>query len=213
MAFPTIVSSSGMQSSGTTSPHSAAIPSPCNSGNLIVILVAIPNSTSISTPTGFSQVYEGSVLSGHRFAVFKKISDGTEGGTNVSFTGGAIRSHNAVYVLGNISGAVEISTATAYSEFPNPPSITPTWTVDTLYLAFCSDLYGISNPSAAPSGYSGYSELESGSAIDSAVAYKTGSGTEDPGTFTAGAAASWMAATIAIKSATAANNLFFGSNF
>lgn len=212
MTFPTIVSSSGMQSSGTTSPHSAAIPSPCNSGNLIVILVAIPSSTSISTPTGFTQVYEGSVLSGHRFAVFKKISDGTEGGTNASFTGGATRSHNAVYVLSSISGDVEISTATSGSGSPNPPSITPTWTVDTLYLAFGSDVSGITNPSAAPSGYSGYSELEHIS-IDSEVAYKTGSGTEDPGTFTAGGSVAWMAATIAIKSATPTNNLFFGSNF
>lgn len=196
MGFPGVVSSSGMQTSGTTSPHNAAIPSPCNAGDLIVLLVAIPNTTNISTPTGFSQVYQATVLSGHRFAVFKKVADGSEGGTTVSFTGGSTRSHNCVFVLSDCAGDVEVVTSTAIS-VANPPSINPTWSTESMYIAFCSDGAGGVNPSAAPSGYSGYSELEH-AAMDSAVAYKTGSGVEDPGNFSS-SSASHMAATIAIK--------------
>ncbi len=214
MTYPTIVSSTGMSSAGNSSPYSVTLPSPINAGNTIVVVLEIANAAiAITPPAGWTEILDASPGAATRLGVYTKTADGTEDGTSISFTNGSTgECKYQAYALDSTTGSVE--TATGYTSWGanDPPSITPSWSGDTLYLA---SIFGNSggNPSAAPSGYSGYSEHENASG-DAAIAYKTGSGTENPGAFTASSAI-WANLTVAIQgsTATAANNIFFGCNF
>lgn len=214
MTYPTIVSSTGMSSAGNSSPYSVTLPSPINAGNTIVVVLEIANGIAITPPAGFTEKLDASPGLGARIGVYTKTADGTEDGTSISFTNGSTgECKYQAYALDSTTGSVE--TATGYTSFGanDPPSITPSWSGDTLYLAAIFNTGGSGNPSAAPSGYSGYSEHENAIG-DAAIAYKTGSGTENPGAFTASSAI-WANLTVAIQgsTATAANNIFFGCNF
>lgn len=211
MAYPSIVSSTGMSSAGNSGTYSITLPATINAGNTILIVMGITNALAITPPAGYTEVLDISPGTGSRLGVYKKTADGTEDGTSVSFTIGSSGQCNyQAYALDSTDGTVE--TETYYVSFGanDPPSITPSWSGDTLYLAgIFGGSYG--NPSAAPSGYSGYSEQEN-ALQDSAIAYKTGSGTENPGAFTA-SSANWACLTVAIKGAVSRRKatLFAGS--
>lgn len=207
MAYPNIVSSTGMSSAGKTGTSSVTLPTVYN-GNLLVIILLVKHHGVITPPAGWTEKLDTSPGSGTRVGVYSKVSDGTEGGTSVSFSNGAGECKYQVYALSKTTGDIETATNYTYFGTGDPPSISPTWTTDTLYLAAIISSNG--NPSAAPSGYSGYSEHENVDG-DAAIAYKTGSGTEDPGSFTASSEA-WACLTVAIKGAKNLNTLFIGTN-
>lgn len=201
-----------MSSAGNTGTYSVTLPSTVNAGNTLVVVLGIMSAPAITPPAGWTEKLDTSPGTGTRLGVYTKTADGTEGGTSISFTNSSSgECKYQAYALGSTTGSVE--TATGFTSFGanDPPSITPSWSGDTLYLAAIFGTGG--NPSAAPSGYSGYSEHENASG-DAAIAYKTGSGTENPGAFTA-SSSTWASLTVAIQgsTATAANNIFFGCNF
>lgn len=199
MAYPGIVSSTGMSSAGNAGTYSITLPATINAGNTILIVMGIANGAAITPPAGFTETLDVSPGTGWRLGVYKKTADGTEGGTSVSFSNGSSGQCNyQAYSLDSTDGTVE--TATYFTSFGanDPPSITPSWSGDSMYLAAIFGS-GSGNPSAAPSGYSGYTEQETASS-DSAIAYKTGTGAENPGAFTASSTA-WACLTVAIKGA------------
>ncbi len=202
-----------MSSAGNSGTYSVTLPSPINAGNTIVVVLGIMSANAITPPAGWTEKLDTAPGTG-RLGVYTKTADGTEDGTSISFTNGSTgECKYQAYALDSATGSVE--TATGYTSFGanDPPSITPSWSGDTMYLAAIFNPGGNGNPSAAPSGYSGYSEHENAIG-DAAIAYKTGSGTENPGAFTA-SSSTWANLTVAIQgsTATAANNLFFGCNF
>jgi hypothetical protein len=93
------------------------------------------------------------------------------------------------------------------STAPNPPSLTPSWgAADTLWLAVTGWSEGTITASAFPTNYTNTGQNGTGVAGSEGVSIGWGfrelnAASEDPGTFTLGSAANWVAFTIAIRPA------------
>jgi len=217
MPAPSIVSTTGQAATTGANGKDVTLPATINAGNTIVIVASTTydNTYSLSGFTLVARVY-GSSYSGRNCHVFKKTADGTEGGTTVTMSGGAgaVIGTYVAYALDSASGDVEATFADlGFTVANNPPSISPSWGAAPGLCASFVASTSSGNPSAAPSGYTGYSEYES-AAQDGASAYKEiSASSEDPGSFTASNSA-WICATVAIKGAASQfNNLLFGSPF
>jgi hypothetical protein len=92
------------------------------------------------------------------------------------------------------------------STAPNPPSLTPSWGSDkTLWLVASHSSAGssVSYPTNYSNGVTGYSGIDNAYHVRTAGAERTLEATsEDPGAFTLGSSATWVANTVAVLGAT-----------
>ncbi len=217
MTFPSIESTTGNAATSGANGKTVTLPATITAGNKLVVIISTTYDYTYSASgwTLIGRSYDGTYTL-RNCHVFTKTADGTEDGTTVEFIGGVglVSGHYVAFSIQNANDVEAAFVAMGYSAKANPANISPSWgAADGLCIAFA--ISGTSgNPTAAPSGYSGYSELENTSSCDSASAYKQiTASSEDPGEFTC-SNSTWLCATVAIKgSIVVSNSLFFGSNF
>lgn len=138
MTFPSVTatSTSTLATDGTT--HTVTIPA-VSSGNLILIATGINGNPGITEPSGFTFQKE---LSGSNcvYALFAKVSDGSEAGTVTFTTDASEESSHCVYVIdswfGSLAGVETSTGATGNSDTPASGSLSPSWGADdNLYIA------------------------------------------------------------------------------
>lgn len=220
MAFPVVEETSTYGSGGNTSSPSIPMPTgPFDSGDLLVMVVnADDANTTQTTPTGWTLLGNSTAGTGSLAArgyVYAKLSDGTEGGTNVSVTLSASRGvAGLVWRISGVYGTDVASTvAIAAATIPlnaNPASATaPQGAGDNLFLAIAFNGDDAIEYTAAPTGYSGLITDSGGASAGDAVgvggAQKTStSASDDPDAFTPASAPSYdYSTTLAISPAAA----------
>jgi len=204
MAFPTIESITDSNDSGTKY-TSVDMPANVDEGDLLIILTAIYNAGTATTPTGWTKLYG----TGNITIVYAKVATGTEGGTSVTIhtTGYANTTSKVMRIKnwdGNIDGVEATGAFNTNSTTPNPPSETASWGAkDNLWIA-CLALDNSRTVSSYPTNYSnGESATNNGATVGLAKRERN-IATEDPGSYTISSSSySWMG-TIVIKPAAAA---------
>ena len=214
MAFPTIAAGNTSTELVAVTTHGAYMPATVNAGELLLIKISTGGEPVIIMPAGWENAYTPVVFTSVSIACFKKIADGTEGGTTVNFTtedsGGSPllvkSSHIACAItgwVGDLAGVVSGSAVTANSATPNPPSVTATWAGgDNLFLAQMS-MHRTAAITGYPTNYTtNQTEISTGSAgQDSIVAMATralAANSDDPDTFSAAIARRSIAQTLVI---------------
>jgi hypothetical protein len=105
------------------------MPATVATGDLLVMLIAVRVSTgAITTPSGWN--LRGSQTGGSQTClVYDRVSDGTEGGTNVNvatFNTGRSSAHVLRYQAGTYAGTSEMTVSyNASTASPDSPSISP----------------------------------------------------------------------------------------
>jgi hypothetical protein len=185
------------------------MPATIVAGDLLVAIVVRddPNSTAFSTPGGWTLLGSSAGSSPTPgVGVWYKTADGTEDGTNVSFGANTGAAHVYRILAANWSGVPTISTvATGSGTTADPTSVTaPAGRF--LAIAIAGVDQDSTVPTAAPSGYSGFTSHISGAgALGASIgtAYLIDSGaSENPNAFTNGSNA-WAAYVIAIAASNA----------
>ncbi len=209
MAFPVVeTTATSLETSGVTN-HTVSLPSGIVSGNLLIVNFAVDGNPGVSWPAGWTEIFEVAKSSLNALAVAYRKADGTESSTITVTTGASKTSSHTSY---RISGAIdpttqapEISTgATGASTNPDPDNLTPTGGAkDYLWLA----VHGHNkdaNTTAFPTNYTNGVSTQGGGSTGSAIGSaerNLNAASENPATFTIGAALDWVAATIAIHPA------------
>ena len=208
MAFPTIAAGNTSTELVAVTTHGADMPATVNAGELLLIKISTGGEPVISMPAGWENAYTPVVFSAVSLACFKKIADGTEGGTTVNFTTDITvkSSHIACAItalVGDLAGVVSGSAVTANSATPNPPSVTGTWgSADNLFLAQMS-MQRTAAITGYPTNYTdNQTEISTGSGgQDSIVAMSTralAAASDDPDNFTAAIARRNISQTLVI---------------
>ena len=86
MAFPTVAAGNTSTELVAVTTHGADMPATVNAGELLLIKISTGGEPVITMPAGWENAYTPVVFSAVSLACFKKIADGTEGGTTVNFT-------------------------------------------------------------------------------------------------------------------------------
>lgn len=222
MAAPSVVSSISASPSGTSNvtTHNVDVTSlSLSSGDLAIMLFmcdgGLATTDITATPTGWTIPTNGSQNNSDRITarVLYRFCDGTsayETGNQAFTTNVAERSLALTIKISghHASTAPECANATANSGAnPDPPSLTPAGGADDyLFLAF-----GVLDRSAAatavfsagPSGYSGFTAIETDQVtggVAAGWAYKqtTGASSDDPGVFTISTAEDSITFTVAV---------------
>lgn len=215
MTFPTVqsVTPTAFGTAGTS--HLVNMPATVNSGDLLLVLFGAV-SFQPAAPTGWSKV--GGQANGATLAGYVKAADGSEAGGTVDFSTGANSTKGAALcyritgwintgtILNDVEGSFQIGVTTAN---PDPPSFNPTnWDVeDTLWLAAAASNTS-TTVTGAPANFSNLQSQASGGSGGASTKVTVGSAerddtvaSEDPGTFTFGASAATVVATMAIRPA------------
>lgn len=191
------------------------MPATVDAGDLLVMGIAIRlNSPTFTTPSGWTEIANDVGPSTFaRMAIYAKVADGTEDGTTVdvatsSADTGAAQVRRVTGWYGSLSG-VEAQVATGDQTNPDPPSITPSWgALDTLFIEWIGASDDDETVSAYSTNYSDGTDTISGAGVDAgaeiASAYRQLNATsEDPAAVTLSGLESWVAATVAIRPASA----------
>lgn len=200
------------QFSSATTDHNVDLPSTINSGNLIYINFAIGESAfTITTPSGYTNLWQDTRGSFVRGGDYLKVADGTEGGTQVNFvTSGSIRGAAQARVFtswyGSLNGVEAGSSVNDASDSPDPPSITPSWgALNTMFIAVGMASDDDETVSSWPTNYDdSQTDTIAGGGTDQGTTVMTAtrnlnSTSDDPGTFTLTGSESWIANTVAIR--------------
>ena len=140
MAFPAVAAGNTSTVTVAATSHGVAMPATVNAGELLLIKISTGGEPVITMPAGWQNAYTPVVFTAVSLACFKKIADGTEGGTTVNFTTDILvkSSHISCAInawVGDLAGVVAGTAVTANSDRPNPPEVTSTWgSADNLFL-------------------------------------------------------------------------------
>jgi hypothetical protein len=208
---PVVVSRAATQNTFAANPDVVSLPGSLVSGNLLIVWFGYYSASAwtMTTPSGWSLLTSRTTTPGGIGYVFYKTSSGSEGSTlGVTCSGttsnagwGAI-----AWQISGWSGTPQFGTfATGTSASPNPPSVTPT-SAASLVLALCSggNIGSTETISSYPAGYSNgqIGAITSSSNRGFAAAAeltKSGTSAEDPGTFSLGTSAAWLAQTLIVN--------------
>jgi hypothetical protein len=216
MAAPVDSARQGTNITTAGTSHAINVGSPV-SGTLLVVLCRFAAAPGTVTFTGYTSIAsDTSDATDDTTQIFYRLADGTEGATDTLSTTNSVK---MCAICWEITGAEDpsrsapavstVAVGTTAADSANPdiraPIVAPQ---DTLYLAMMG-LDGEGNaPTVAPSNFSNLQTANSGTAgsvatncsIGGASRQLTASSSEDPGTFTHGAAANgWTAYTVAIR--------------
>lgn len=209
-AYPRVLDIRSTIFTANTTSHNVVMPEVVNAGELLLIVFSADGNVTISAPGAWTQIYQvlNSIGKG---AAFFKVADGTEDGANVDITtSGSEAAAAHVYRITDWGGTTSDVEGSGTASSNNPPSVTPSWGSDAnLYIAtWHASATGY--VTAAPTGFNNIVATDAGSGTARAQAFSARlaevSGSNDPGTWTAGATG--CSGTIVIKpsSAPAATN-------
>lgn len=215
MAFASIASVGYSREDSNTTVHDAVVPSGIVSGDLLLMLrcndsirlIDAANAASLGW-TIADTVFGGSAVCAQ---TLYRFADGSE----TNFTYGLTETANETSITrilritgAHASAAPEAAHASAgNSNVPNSPLVTPTWGLDdTLWISFYGIDDGAEPATAYPTNYTLYQFTDgttnvAGGCSFAMAARELAAASEDPGAFTATAADSWGATTIAIRPA------------
>lgn len=214
MASPVDAARVGTNITGASDPWSVTLPSH-SAGDLLVVYGRTGGSATFNLPSGWSWVVQNnsSDAADDNVSVICKLSDGTEG-TSLSWdlSGTAKGAAIAWRITGAANPAsrapeVQVATFTTTANTANPPSISPTGgSKDYLFLALAGEDQESITFSVAPTNYTNLTNANSGTSGLNATNVCIGgasrqltAASEDPSTFTHGAAATGgLALTVAI---------------
>ena len=201
MTFPVVEGAIGY--TGNTTSHSVALPASIASGELLLLFVSITagGARTLTTPTGWAQVYNVAATSVRRYACYSKTATGSEGATVTVTASAACRMAANSMRISGWSAVHSTTPASATSTTPDPPSNAPgVGTKDFLVIAACGTRLS-TQASAMPSGYTEIRNvsLRSSTNVAQATAQANVSGSSaDPGTFTVASSTTWQASTILV---------------
>lgn len=184
---------------------SVAMPAVVDAGDwLYVVIVTHGAVATVSTPSGWTAM--GSAVGGAsslRASTFRRLANGTEGGTSVSF--GLSASNRAVAICHRIPVAVvdnstEPSSSSATgtgSSSPNPPSHSPAWGAeDTIWIAWAA----VTTRQITSFPYANNNLYVSIPQFGLATcSIQSNTATLDPPPFTAAGTGAWAARTVAFR--------------
>ena len=199
MTFPVVKSTATFTDAAGTS-HAVTLPAGIVAGDLLVVFINV-RSTSITLPTGWTQVYNAAYNGLDCAACFTHHATGAEGPT-VTITTGSSKSVAIAYCISGWSGTPTVSTvAGATSTAPNSASLTSGFgAVDTLWLSV-AHLEGVVTITSIPTNYTGglskQTSTTNGASIGTAQR-NLNAASEDPGAYVT-PSAPWNAYTVAIR--------------
>lgn len=214
--FPQVSSTNSITFNNDTTTHNVPMPATVDSGDLLIVFFTNDGSASVTTPSGWTQLFSASQSSNVRGGVYARAANGSEDSTNVDFVTSASEQAAAqVYRItswggGTVANGVAVGTAVAASgSNANPPLVQPTaWgTANTLWMVYAgfSSASGSGVVSSYPSNYSSGATVSSGSSTSgaqTAVARRNlNADQEDPGSFSSGSSA-YVVNSIAVRPAT-----------
>lgn len=215
MAFPQVGEITVTQFGVDATAHLVNMPAAVDAGDLLICLFSNDNSARYpATPAGWTLLWSGTTGS-TSFSAFAKDADGTEDGTTVDFVTSSsemavahVYRITAASWLGTLGTDVVVGTpATGTNVNPNPPSVTPGWTDDTLWIA-CFGGNNDNTVSAFPTNYTNTTSHNSGGGTGGCTLgscrRELNAGSDDPGFFTFSESTGWVANTIAIRPAAVA---------
>jgi len=215
MSFPTVLSITETAFPTITTAHNVAMPATVNAGDLLVVLFANDDDSTVTTPSGWTLLATSLASTVQRLSIYTKTAVGNEDGTTVDFVTSAAEKAAAQVYRATDWGDIEISTAgTGTSVNPDSPSFNPSgWDVeDTLWLTVESHANG-REVSSYPTDYT--DGLRTRSSADEAEAALVASArrenavaSENPGVFTIATSSQWAAFTIAIRPVVPINKAF-----
>lgn len=211
MAFPVVESVTPTLFGTAATAHLVVMPAVVNAGDLLTTVFANAGNTTVTTPTGWTQLDTTQASTTVRLGSYYRIADGTEDGVTVDFvTAGAVKAVAHVYRHSAWHGTTppEVGiAATGSSTTPDSPNLIPSWgAVDTGWLALTGTGAGNPTVSAYPTSYTNGNDDAAGGASSSAIGSarrELNAASDDPAVFTLSASAVWVAQTLAIRPAAA----------
>jgi len=212
----------------TTGGNPAIIDNPAtvNSGDLLIVTLSTGNSVgAITVPAGWTLLAEG-LRSGIATWTGYRISDGTEGGTTISFSlqFGATETAGQVYRIENWHGTTppEISVyANGGNTNPDPTAVTASWGVDDNTFI---TIVGVSDDDSSVSTWpTDYTVGQTSTIVNNTVNASCrifsarrdlAADTDDPSAFTLSESENWTATTVVVRGfvVSATNNAIFHYN-
>lgn len=214
MAFPQEQTADRATTDNTaTTSHDMNLPANISDGDTVTVICCFEGDAgAITPPSGWNEEADDGdgIVSGY---CISRLCDGTEGSTVTVTTGNSVGGGAIARRYTGASGNVEanITSTSTNDANPDPPSLTPSWGAkDTVWeAAFVTG--GDRALNSYPTDYvNGEYERAQAAANDSAVGSATrdlNASSEDPGTFTLSANASWLGITVAIEPEAAAPSL------
>lgn len=191
-AFPVIETTSNGTTAATATAD-ATLPTGIANGNMLIAIVSVGGGT-LSTPSGWTQLFTAISSVVNRVSVFYRVADGSEGSTLSITSANSTAKRYAIYRISNFNGNPfgTGSNSGGTNGDPNPPNqAAPAGTDKILWFAIGYQ----SNINALPTNYS--SGL-------SAVPLMVGTrqleaASEDPGTFGTSSPTIWTAGTVGLR--------------
>lgn len=211
MAFPIVEGFVSNVGGVDVQAHTANMPAGVVAGEMLILAVSSyyngSTANDFDTPTGWTQLFQE--VNGYiSTEVFYKTAAGGETSISLTTIRPTVTSICQCYrVSGSVdivSAAVALQGASASIDFVTAPTLTPSWSGDTLYLFIGGGGRGNAAFSTLPAGYTTQSDV-SGLNSDSrgvslASGYKTGDGSaESPGDLVLATYNTILANTIALK--------------
>lgn len=208
MAFPVVASLTPTVFSTAATSHLVDMPAVVNAGDQLIIAFSSDGSSTVTPPSGFSQLHTTSNTNLVRLGTYRKVADGTEGGTTVDVvTSASCKAAAHTYRITSWHGTTipEVGTAaTGASVNPDPPTLSPSWGAeDTLWLALAG-INALVTTSVYPTNYTDgtTSGTSSGNANTVISARRELNATsDDPSALTVSTNTEWVAQTLAIRPA------------
>lgn len=201
--FPQVAAVNGGSMGADNVNHTVNLPAGIAAGDLLLVFFASDGAPTITFPAGWTGLFQvdsgGEVV----FGVWYRIADGTEGATITATTSDYEQSAHTSYLITGYSGTPEALYATAASDYPDPPELTPSWGADdTLWFAACGYDDGTRTVTTYPADYS--------NGRNDRTTYRLGCGvgsgrrelnadSENPVSFHISESEEWVAATVAIR--------------
>lgn len=209
MATPNVAAVNGGNTGADVTSHVINLPTGIVPGYLLLAFVVFSGTPTATWPTGWTEVFSANAAAGQcRLQCRYRIAESGDGPSITVTTNVAQASAHTTYLISGTDGVTNVgNAATNTSNAPDPPSLAPSWGAkDTLWLAACGNDNGNRTASAAPPSYTNLRNDNSpggtGVGVNLATARRAlNAASDDPGTFTLSASATWIANVVAVEPA------------
>ena len=197
--------------------HNVPMPASIVAGDLLIVLFTSDGNAAVTTPAGWTVLFNSTNGTNVRFSGFAKVAVGTETGTNVNFqTATAVEASAQVCHIARtswtgptIADGVRVGTAaTGASTTINPPNVAlPAWPYSKALWIACAGHDREIAHSSSPLNYTNLlrsnSSTTTGNVTGLSVRRELDVTSEDPGNFVIAATEEWVAQTIAVRASEA----------
>ena len=198
---PLTVEATNTSSEEGSTTQTVSLPAALAAGDLLIIDLVLSSGPTVTTPSGWTELFK--VISSGQITIasYWKNSDGGEGGSVAVTVGRSVEGGHTSYRISGWQGTPEAATNASDAD---PPNLTPSWgSAENLWIALCGWHTETTDITAPPSNYSNLLTANSSgdrSNIGTAERILAAS-SENPGTFTGAANEYPRSATIAVQPA------------